>query len=855
MTTVLCLAPPRFRPAALAAATLALLGGPAALAATKTLDCASTAWTSATCWNPDGVPLAGDNVHVTPVGTSTTTLTIATGVTAAAASLDVDSTTGTLAQVSISGGSLTLSGTYMVGIAGNGTAFQSGGALTATSLQVGPYEGSSGSYTFSGSSSTMALSQLYVGVRGDGSFVIGSGTATLSSQLIVGYFSTSAHATMVQNGGTLTVPSSFIGVDGNASFEQAAGTHVVSGTMYLAYGPGGRGSYTLANGSLSSTNLYLGRAGTGSMSQRGGSHTVANTLVLGQVSGSNGSYNLSGGTLSVASLQRGAGSGSFNWTGGTLIHSAPMNIAPGEVFESFLSLAAGMELQTPTLNLAGSASLVVNGGRLTVQTLNNDGRTTLSAGVADLATRLNNLGSLVMSGGTLSGTGSVVNTGSLSGAGTLDLAGSLSNAGLIRPTGGTLWASAAGGFGNTGFIDLQPGTRLQVVQAWTNAGQVQLAGGALAGGTLGNTSNGLVSGFGLIDAALNNAGLVSITGGSLAVNGSLSNTGIVQLGGGSSQLTGPGLLSNSGSVQGAGNLGLRVANSGTLEAIGGTLSFSATGNTNTASGTLAAGAGGKLLMMQGLASNAGLIQLDGGTFDNGGAALANSGRILGHGTLRAGTINNTNQLAFSFGDSSIAATLVNQAGAQLIVSNGAQATFAAPVSNAGELRISAGGAANFFGLVSGAGSFTGSGQARFEGGFSPGASPGLVTVAFDVFHGSDSPILMALGGTTPGFCDPCSDKIVFDGAVTLEGGPLNVVWWNGFQGRAGDRFDLFDFNGGLVGRFGSLDLPALDAGLRWQTEALYADGVLSVAAVPEPAAWALWLLGTAALLAWRRRRV
>ena len=41
----------------------------------------------------------------------------------------------------------------------------------------------------------------------------------------------------------------------------------------------------------------------------------------------------------------------------------------------------------------------------------------------------------------------------------------------------------------------------------------------------------------------------------------------------------------------------------------------ASANTNTATGTLVAGTGGKLLMTQGLATNAGLIQLDGGTFD------------------------------------------------------------------------------------------------------------------------------------------------------------------------------------------------------------------------------------------------
>lgn len=837
--------PGRYRRARLAVAVLGLMAGLPAVAATKTVDCASTAWTAAACWNPDGVPVAADVVHITPVGTSTTTLSIVAGNTAAAASLDVDSTTATVAQVSMSGGTLTLSGNYLVGVSGSGTAVQSGGALTATALQIGPYAGSTGAFTFSGASSTMALSQLYVGVRGNGSFLMGNGTATLSSQLIVGYFDTATSASFVQNGGSISVPSAFIGVDGNASFEQASGSHLVDGTLYLGYGPNGRGSYTLTNGALSSTNAYVGRAGTGTFVQKGGIHTVTNNLFVGQLSSATGSYTLGGGTLTVGNLLRGEGSATFNWTGGTLNVGAGLDVAPGEVFSNFLSVGAGKALTTPTLTVAGSSTLSVSGGTVGVQTLSNHGRTNVTDGAVEVATRLNNTGTLAMGGGTITGSGSVANTGSVLGAGSFSIDGSFINAALLRTEGGTLNLRAGGGFSNTGLIEVQPGSRLNVADAWSNPGQVHLSGGALSGGQVQNGSTGLIGGFGLIDAPVTNAGLLSVSGGSLSINGALANSGITHLGGPGNQLTGTGLLTNTGTVQGAGNVGMRVANSGTLEAIGGTLSFSALANTNTAAGVLVAATGSKLLMTQGLATNAGLIQLDGGTYDNGGAALSNAGRIVGDGTLRACTITNSNQIAFSFGASSIAAPISNQTGAKLIVSNGAEATFSGAVANAGELRVSAGGAANFFGLVSGTGTFTGTGQARFEGGFSPGASPALVTINFDVFYGSDSPILMELGGTTPGNCAQCSDKIVFNGAVTLEGGPLNVMWWGDYRGRAGDSFDLFDFNGGLTGSFGGVNLPTLDSGLLWQTHDLYTDGVLRVAAVPEPGTWALMLGGLA----------
>lgn len=55
----------------------------------------------------------------------------------------------------------------------------------------------------------------------------------------------------------------------------------------------------------------------------------------------------------------------------------------------------------------------------------------------------------------------------------------------------------------------------------------------------------------------------------------------------------------------------------------------------------------------------------------------------------------------------------------------------------------------------------------------------------------------------------------------------------------GDSFDLFDHNGGSI-NLASLDLPALDPGLGWDTSAI-ASGVLAV--VADPSAYAGWALG------------
>jgi hypothetical protein len=73
-----------------------------------------------------------------------------------------------------------------------------------------------------------------------------------------------------------------------------------------------------------------------------------------------------------------------------------------------------------------------------------------------------------------------------------------------------------------------------------------------------------------------------------------------------------------------------------------------------------------------------------------------------------------------------------------------------------------------------------------------------------------------------------------------------VVWWNGYAGSDGDRFDLLDW-GALSGSFGSVSLPVLNDGLIWDTSGLYTLGELRVVAVPEPATWLTLLCGLTAL--------
>jgi hypothetical protein len=142
------------------------------------------------------------------------------------------------------------------------------------------------------------------------------------------------------------------------------------------------------------------------------------------------------------------------------------------------------------------------------------------------------------------------------------------------------------------------------------------------------------------------------------------------------------------------------------------------------------------------------------------------------------------------------------------------------------------------GFVKGSGTFD---NVVFDGTFSPGHSPALVTLGNTIYTASNV-LEIELGGLLPG---SQHDKVVHNGNATA-GGALDVVLINAFVPQLGNAFDIFDWNAGLTGTFATVNLPPLNAGLAWDASDLYLGGQLVVTTIPEASAF--WLMVVSTLL-------
>ncbi|MGD0463731.1 MAG: PEP-CTERM sorting domain-containing protein [Tepidisphaeraceae bacterium] len=315
------------------------------------------------------------------------------------------------ASISITGGSMQLVG---------------GTTVTAGTINIdygSSLSMSAGSLSVSGTG--------YAGYSGAGSFNQTGGTATFSGQdtngngLSIGD-QTGGNGTYTLSSGTLTVSGNeTVGNSGTGTFNQSGGTNTAGG-LFLGQNTGGSGAYTLSGGSLSAELEYVGYRGTGTFDQSGGTNTIGE-LFLGLATGSSGAYTLSGGSLWVESeesvglddgstgsfIQSGGtntvygglnlpgsvgSSGTYDFQGGTLIASA-ISVYRGGLFEKTVGSGTSV-IGCPFLNLGGTVQ--VDSGTLWFYSgfAQSEGVTKMEGG--------NLAGSFDFEGGSLEGSGSIL---------------------------------------------------------------------------------------------------------------------------------------------------------------------------------------------------------------------------------------------------------------------------------------------------------------------------------------------------------------------------------------------------------------------------------------------------------------
>jgi hypothetical protein len=779
-------------------------------------------------------------------------------------SFEVGALAGSTGIYNLSGtGSLMAGRNEYIGNSGTGTFNQTGGtnsivgSSTSSNLLVGFTPGGVGTYNLSAGTlstgDTTGFGDQYVGHGGTGYFNQSGGTNTIRASLFLGRNAGSTGVYTLTGGALAADVSEYVGYIGSGSFTQSAGTNSTSASLYVGYNSGSSGTYTLTGGAavvaghvIVGGNELGSAGGTGVLSVSNiGVLTVIGTLKVHNTSGTG--VNLStGGRINTAALDFGGVPSRLNWTGGTLnltsnvvFDAAAATTSTGAAFGAAATLGSNRTLMitgNETLGGVGSFGLTLNSGSTHLVTgtliISPTGTITQNPGSTLYAP------TIIQAGGTVNGTlQNQANFFYQSG----QFNGRLLNQGMIflGPS-----FTAGNGVENDAMITLAAGQTLTVNGAGLdNLGTFLLAGGVISGGgpvvnnyggTLqgygtvnpaftnngvlhvdgvlrlnagANTNSGIVQGSGTVIGAFTNAagGTLDLMAGDLfAISNTWANSGLVRLA--ANAVLGGGNITNTGTIQGAGTINSQISNSGVIRASGGELDLGRAGNTNASPGLIQASTGNTVMVLQGLATNAGTIALTGGAFDNNNRALTNSGIINGYGTIRTSALTNTNKFNVGEGNMDVFGS----------------------VTNNGTIGIQGGRSIYFFGNVSGSGGYTGTGTAVFLAAVSPGSSPAAVSFGGSVTLAASSALNIELGGTTRG---SEFDAIHVNDTLSL-GGTLVVSLIDAgaglFAPSAGQAFNILDW-GSRTGTFSAIQLPTLAGGLVWKTDQLYTIGVLAVA--------------------------
>ena len=586
------------------------------------------------------------------------------------------------------------------------------------------------------------------------------------------------------NAGGLSVGSSTLS---NSTLTLDQASTVTLGAGGFSVGSGDHGflvvknlsTFTTAN---ATTLVGANPTGVGTATVVGASSSwTANGTVRVGVDGTGTVNVLNGGVMTAAAINVGEGAfgvGTLNVSGlnATFTTAGTANIG---------GLAAGSAAAAATLAVDPGATINLNG----TTNLRTTATVDLTGGTLNLTT-LN-----VETGATVSWTGGKVN---------------FANAATVTGPILTTFLGGTNTLGPSRTLSAAAGTLTLDTPLVVNGGTITVP-------TITIAAPLVVNQFGTVTATdavtINSGQTVQVNDlGTLATTNPMFNNGLLQLNGPSAKVNG--FAFNLGVVQGTGRF------------VG--------GMNNSTLGTIRANAGDHLIIEETGLTNSGIIELNGGTVEYT-RTLSNLGNgfITGRGTFRGGTqtpgstgLSNTGVMAFSSSNTDIYGDVLNTSTGKIIAAGARILTFFDDVTHNGvEIRTNAGSRSVFFGNLSGAGPFTGTGVVEFNGDLRPGNSPALVTFGGDVLLSPASALKIELGGLLPG---SQYDRIQVAGELSL-GGRLDVTSINGFMPSTGDTFDIMNW-GTLDGTFTQITLPALTGSLYWDVSNLYVDGTIVVMA-------------------------
>ena len=716
--------------------------------------------------------------------------------------------TSAASVVNVDGGNLTL---------GSSNRLHDSAAVTFNSgtLNLAAFSDTVGSFTLNGGilDGTGTLTATTYDLNGGTvNANLGAGILTQLSNLTT-LHGTSSAATANINGGTLTLGAS------DRLLNTAAVTIASAGTLNLGAFSDTVGTFTLNGGILNGTGTltaatYDLNGGTVNANLGAGILTqLSNTTTLNGTSAA-ATVNINGGTLALGASDRLLNAaevtinsgilnlgtfnetvGAFTLNTGVLDGSGTLSAATYDLKGGTVNANLGAGILTQLSNLttlngtSAAATVNINGGTLTLgasdRLLNTAAVTIASAGTLNLGTFSDTVGTFILNGGVLEGTGTLT-------AATYDL------------NGGTVNANLGAGI-------LTQLSNTTTLNGMSSAATVNINGGTLALGASDRLLD--TAAVTIASAGTLNLGAFSDTVGAFTLNGGILN--------GSGTLTAATYDLNGGTVNA--NLGAGILNQLSNTTLLNGTSAAATVNIN--GGTLTLGASDRLLNSAAVTiASAGTLNL-GAFSDTVGTFTLNGGILNGTGTLTAatydlngGTVNANlgagvlNQLTNTTtlnGTSAAATVNINGGTLALGASDRLLDTAAVTIASAGILNLgifsdTVGTFTLNGGILNGTGTLTAATYDLNGGTVNGNLGAGILTQLSNTttLNGTSSAATVNINGGTLAL--GASARLLDTAAVTIaSAGTLNLSTFS-------DTVGTFTLNGGILNGTGTLTAATYD---------------------------------------------